>query len=303
MKLTIKDLTRFLGKNLIAVLGSNKDAYVDNLADVEHTNEHTLDWVMPNKTNKQEIVEASKAKCLLVDEEVLYSEVLKEQGKVLFVVKEPKRSLAEIGNQFFVKKPQAGIHPTAIISNEATIGESVYIGPYCIIGKATIGDNCVIDSNVRIYDGVTMGRNCSIKSGAVLGGEGFGFERDSEGNKFRFPQLGHLIMGDDVEVGGNTCIDRGALSDTIIGDHTKINNLCHIAHNNKIGRNVTITGCVNVSGSNTIEDDVWIAPNASIKGFVHIGKGAVVGMGAVVTKSIPDNETWIGNPAHKMDRK
>jgi UDP-3-O-[3-hydroxymyristoyl] glucosamine N-acyltransferase len=303
MKLTIKDLTRFLGKNLIAVLGSNKDAYVDNLADVEHTNEHTLDWVMPNKTNKQEIVEASKAKCLLVDAAVLYTETLKEQGKVLMVVKEPKRSLAEIGNQFFVEKPQAGIHPTAIISNEATIGESVYIGPYCIIGKAIIGDNCVIDSNVRIYDGVTMGRNCSIKSGAVLGGEGFGFERDSEGNKFRFPQLGHLIMGDDVEVGGNTCIDRGALSDTIIGDHTKINNLCHIAHNNKIGRNVTITGCVNVSGSNTIEDDVWIAPNASIKGFVHIGKGAVVGMGAVVTKSIPDNETWIGNPAHKMDRK
>ena len=106
-----------------------------------------------------------------------------------------------------------------------------------------------------------------------------------------------------MEVGGNTCIDRGALSDTIIGDHTKINNLCHIAHNNKIGRNVTITGCVNISGSNTIEDDVWIAPNASIKGFVRIGKGAVVGMGAVVTKSIPDNETWIGNPAHKMERK
>ena len=122
-------------------------------------------------------------------------------------------------------------------------------------------------------------------------------ERDADGNKFRFPQIGGLIIGDDVEVGANTCIDRGALSDTIIGDHTKINNLCHIAHNNKIGKNVTITGCVNVSGSNVIEDDVWIAPNASIRGYIHLGKACTVGMGAVATKDIPSGETWVGNPA------
>ena len=89
----------------------------------------------------------------------------------------------------------------------------------------------------------------------------------------------------------------------MVGDYTKINNLCHIAHNNKIGRNVTITGCVNVSGSNIIDDNVWIAPNSSIRGWVHIGKGATVGMGAVVVKDVPEGETWVGNPARKLEKK
>ena len=186
------------------------------------------------------------------------------------------------------------VHP------EAIVGKNVSIGAYTIIGKATIGDGCVIDSYVRIYDDVEMGKECDIKAGVVLGGAGFGFERDEQGNRFRFPQIGRLLIGNDVEIGANTCIDRGALSDTVIGDHTKINNLCHIAHNNQIGRNVVITGCVNVSGSNVIDDNVWIAPNASIRGFVHLGEGCVVGMGAVVTKNIPAGETWVGNPAKSL---
>ena len=110
-------------------------------------------------------------------------------------------------------------------------------------------------------------------------------------------------MGNYVEVGSNTCIDKGALADTVIGNYTKINNLCHIAHNNKIGENVTITGCVNISGSNVIDDNVWIAPNASVKGWVHIGEGALVGMAAVVVKDIPAHEAWVGNPARKLERK
>ena len=148
-----------------------------------------------------------------------------------------------------------------------------------------------------------MGKNCNIKNGAVLGGAGFGFEKDADGNRFRFPQIGSLIMGDDVEVGGNTCIDRGALSDTIIGNHTKINNLCHIAHNNIIGENVEITGCVNVSGGNVIEDNVWLAPNSSLVGYIHIGKGATLGMGAVAVKDIPAGEVWVGNPAKFLRKK
>ena len=136
-----------------------------------------------------------------------------------------------------------------------------------------------------------------------LGGSGFGFERDEKGNKFRFPQIGSVRIGDDVEIGSQTCIDRGALSDTVIGDHTKINNLCHIAHNNKIGQNVTITGCVNLSGGNIIEDDVWIAPNASLVGYVHLGEKATIGMGAVVVKDVPAREVWVGNPAKKLKSK
>ena len=295
VKITFGELIDFLGDEVLSVMGDVRDQYVDNLADVAHVNETTLDWVNPRNPERQKLVEGSKASVILVDEGLS-----RVEGKVLIVVRNPKMALAKIGNAFFVERPAPGIHPTAIIDDEAVIGNNVYIGPFTVIGKCKIGDDCIIDSNVRIYDGVVLGDRCEIKAGAVLGGAGFGFEKDERGNRFRFPQVGRLLVGNDVEVGANTCIDRGALSDTIIGDHTKINNLCHIAHNNRIGRNVVITGCVNISGSNVIDDTVWIAPNASIRGFVHLGEGCTVGMGAVVTKDIPAHETWVGIPAKKM---
>ncbi len=297
-QININELISFLDEEVVRIYGDIQGVYIDNLADVEHVNETTLDWIKPKNPSKQSIVEKSHARVILVDEEIK-----PVQGKVLIVVKHPKMALAKVGNRFFVEKPEIGIHPTAIIQEEAIIGNNVSIGAYCVIGRAIIGDGCVIDSHVRIYDDVVIGKNCNIKAGAVIGGAGFGFERDENGNKFRFPQIGSVRIGDDVEIGSQTCIDRGALSDTIIGDHTKINNLCHIAHNNRIGRNVTITGCVNLSGGNIIEDNVWIAPNASLVGYVHIGENATIGMGAVVVKDVPSKEVWVGNPARILKSK
>lgn len=297
-RLLISEIIAFLGADNVRVVGDQADSYIDNLADVAHTNATTLDWINPAKANKQQIAESSKAKVMLVDKEILPI-----AGKVLLVVENPKVCLAKIGNAFFSDKPIPGIHSTAIVDPEAKLGENVCIGPYSVIGRATIGEGTVIESHVRIYDGVTMGKNCHIKDGAILGGSGFGFEKDENGNRFRFPQIGSLIMGDGVEVGGNTCIDRGALSDTIIGSHTKINNQCHIAHNNVIGENVEITGCVNVSGGNVIGDNVWLAPNSSLVGYIHIGEGAVLGMGAVAVKDIPAHEVWVGNPAKFLKKK
>ena len=296
-KITLDEMLHFLGEKVLNIHGPIQGVYFDNLADVGRVTATTLDWIKPSKPNKQQLAENSPAKVLLVDQTVEAIE-----GKTLIVVKSPKRTLAEIGNHFFVEKPASGIHPTAVIDAEAKIGKNVTIGPFCVIGKATIGDNCVIDSNVRIYDSVVMGQNCVIKAGAVLGGAGFGYERDEEGNMFRFPQIGQLIIGDFVDIGSNTTIDKGSLSDTIIGHHTKISSNCVIAHNNKIGSNVTITGCVMLSGSNVIDNNVWIAPNASLKGWENIGEGAVIGMGAVVVKDIPAHETWVGNPARKLEK-
>lgn len=297
-KVLLTEILSFLSDKVVGIEGPVQDVFIDNLADVERVNETTLDWINPYKQNKQDIAEKSKAYVLLVDETI--PPIV---GKTLIRVKNPKVALAEVGNHFFVKAPMPGIHSTAIIDSEAQIGKNVTIGPYCVIGKAVIGDGCILDSNVRVYDDVQIGKCCVLKAGAVLGGAGFGYERDAEGNMFRFPQIGQLIIGDYVEIGSNTCIDRGALAETVIGDYTKINNLCHIAHNNKIGKNVTITGCVNISGSNVIDDNVWIAPNSSIRGWVHIEEGATVGMGAVVVKNIPAHETWVGNPARKLEKK
>lgn len=297
-KVSVKDIILCLGDQVQNVVGAHEGVYIDNLADVAHTNLTTLDWVNPFKANKLEIVEKSPARVMLVDMSVEYVD-----GKVFIYVKNPKRALATVGNAFFVEKPQPGIHPTAIVSTKAIIGKNVYVGAYAVVGEATIGDNTIISSNVRIYDNVTIGSYCYFKEGAVIGGEGFGFEKDEFGNRFRFPQIGGVRIGDHVEIGANTCIDRGALSDTIIDNYVKISNLCQIAHNVQIRNNTVVAGCVELSGSVLVGENTWIGPNTCVRDQRHIGSNSLVGMGSVVVKNIPDNEVWAGNPARMMRGK
>ena len=134
----------------------------------------------------------------------------------------------------------------------------------------------------------------------MIGGAGFGFERDDNGNRLRFPQIGGVRIGNHVDIGGNTCIDRGALSDTILEDYAKVDNLCHIAHNAHIGKNAVVVACAEVSGSCAIGDDTWVGPNTCIRDQRTIGSNTLIGMGAVVVKHVGDNEVWAGNPAKKM---
>lgn len=296
-KVSINEIIDILGNEISTVYGLTDGVFVDNIADVAHVEETTLDWVKPAKNNKQEIAENSKAKVLLVDESVEPVE-----GKVFIRVKNPQRALAIVGNHFFVEKTEPGIHPTAIIHPEAVIETGVCIGPYAIIGKAIIGEGSAISSFVRIYDNVEIGNGCFIKEGAVIGGAGFGFERDEDGNRFRFPQIGGVCIGNHVEIGANTCIDRGALSDTIIEDYAKIDNLCHIAHNAHIGKNAVVVACAEVSGSCKVGDDTWVGPNACIRDQRSVGTNSLIGMGAVVAKNVPDNEVWAGNPAKPMNK-
>lgn len=298
MKVFIKDIIECLGPQVLNVAGVYEGGYIDNLSDVSHVNQTTLDWVNPSKVNKQEIVEKSPARVLLVDESVKYVD-----GKVLIYVKNPKRALATVGNAFFVKKAEPGIHPTAIIDKEAVIAKSASVGAYAVIGNAVIGEGTVISSFVRIYDNVTIGKGCFIKEGAVIGGAGFGFERDEDGNRFRFPQIGGVRIGNHVDIGANTCIDRGALSDTILDDYSKVDNLCHIAHNAHIGKNAVVVACAEVSGSCVIGENTWVGPNACIRDQRCIGTNTMIGMGSVVVKNIGDKEVWAGNPAKLFREK
>jgi UDP-3-O-[3-hydroxymyristoyl] glucosamine N-acyltransferase len=293
----------FLGTQVLKVFGISEDVYVKYLKPHESVDEFTLDWVNSTKLNKQSLVENSFARVIIVDETIVYTEACKEQNKILIQVKNPKLCILKIGNHYFVNRISPFIDKSAKIHIDAKIGTNAYIGSGASIGNCEIGDGAIIYSNVVINDGVSIGNNFIVKSGAVLGFDGFGYERDEFNNLIKFPQLGNLIIGDNVEIGANTCIDKGSLSDTIIGSNTKINNLCHIAHNVKIGSNVIITAHVNISGSAIIEDNVWIGPNASIRGQQIIGAGVTIGMGAVITKNIPSGEMWFGNPAKKKSNE
>ncbi len=301
-KIYLADILCFLGSSVHSVDGYNEEAYIDNLADVQNTVSTTLDWINPSKKkNTQTIAENSLAKTIITGDDVEYTQTIQEQGKCIIRVDNPKKAIALIGNHFFLNQEERSIHPTAIISPKAKIGNNVYIGPYVIIGESTIGDNSYISPFVRLYDDVVIGSNCTIKEGAVIGGTGFGFEIDEEGNHFRFPQLGGVIIGNNVEIGANTCIDRGALTDTVIGDFTKIDNLCHIAHNNKIGNNCIITSGTQIAGSNIIGDNIWFGPNSTIKEWCGVESDSLVGIGSVVIRKVKSGTRVFGIPADKIE--
>jgi len=301
-EILLSTIIEFLGDEVKGFFGCPEGIIIKHLKAPNDVDEYTLDWVNPARTDKQFIAEQSKAKALLISTDIEYSAELQEQSKALIVVDNPKLAIAKVGNVFFVANKKNGIHGSVVINAAAKLGNNLFIGENSIIGDCIIGDKVIIYQNVVINDGVIIGNNVVIKPGAILGFEGFGYERTKNGELIKFPQLGRLIIEDNVEIGANTCIDKGSLSDTIIGYGTKINNLCHIAHNVIIGKNVIITAHVNISGSTIIEDNVWIAPNSSLIGHQSIGENATIGMGAVVIKDVPARETWVGNPAKKLNK-
>jgi UDP-3-O-[3-hydroxymyristoyl] glucosamine N-acyltransferase LpxD len=152
-------------------------------------------------------------------------------------------------------------------------------------------------SFIRNVGVVKQGVGCVIKSGAIVGQAGFGFERDLDGTPIRFPHFGSVILGNNVEIGSNSVVSRGAITDTRIDDDTKIDDLVYIAHNCKIGSKVMIAGNATLCGGVQVGDGAWIGAGASIRQNISVGAGATVGMGAVVVKDVPAGVTVMGNPA------
>lgn len=298
MEVTGNEILRVITSKYV-VEGDIEKVKVTNVKPIEFADKNSLIWIKPVKQNKQKIVNNTKAILILSDFTVTLPKKLKN-NKCLIKTDNPKFTLIEILNGLFARQYDYAIHPKAIIHPEAKIDRNVYIGPKSFIGNCEISENTRIEGNVFIYDGTVIKRNVIIQAGAVIGSDGFGYTKDSEGNLQKFPHIGNVIIHNNVEIGANTCIDRGALGSTIIGENSKINNLVHIAHNVLIGRNVVVGGQVNISGSTKIGDNVWIGPSSSIRNGIIIENDSIVGMGSVVVKNVLCGETVIGNPAKQM---
>lgn len=184
------------------------------------------------------------------------------------------------------------IHPTAVISSAAKIHPSVIIGAHCVIGDACeIGEGTIIDAGVTIYARTIVGENCRLKSGAVIGGRGFGYAEEN-GKWLRIEQLGGVRIGDDVDIGANTTIDRGALDDTVIGCGVKMDNQIQIAHNVRIGAHTIMAGCAAVAGSAVIGARCQLGGRVSVLGHLSIADDTVILANSLVAKSIPQAGTY-----------
>ena len=299
----IKSIVDFLGENLLRVEGPVDGVSIDNIPDASHVVESSLDWVNSSRDNKQEIAENSLAKVLVVGEAIEYSTLMAEKKKTLLVVKNPRRTMAMIAGHFFLEKKKAGIHPSAVVDEQAEVDPTACISAGCVLGRCKIGKNTVLMPNVVVYDDVEIGDNCLIQAGVVIGTDGLGCTRDKEGRLTKFPHLGGVIIGDDVEIGANSQVAKGVFSDTLIENGCKINGLCFIAHNSHLEENVWITGDTMLCGSVHVRKNTTIFSNVIVREQRLIGEGVTVGMGSVVTKNIPDGETWLGAPAHKLEKK
>lgn len=302
-RVLVKDIIAFLGKDIIRVFGNVNDKIVDNVSDVNHVSETTLDWIAKDKKNKQIILSNSKAQTILIDPDVELKDEMIATGKCFIIVENPKKILIKVINQYFYSKLEAKIDPTAIIHPEAIIGRNNYIGPHCYVGKCVIGDNNIIHSNVCIYDRTTIGNNNTIHSGALICVDGLGCIREKDGSLTEFPQLGGVIIKNNCYIGGNVHIASGSLSNTIIGNGCKLNGMTFIGSNDILEDNVWITGSTMLCGSVHIGQNTNIFSHVVIRDWVNVGADTTIGMGAVVTKNVPDSETWIGCPAKKIEIK
>lgn len=175
----------------------------------------------------------------------------------------------------------------AVVEADVQIAEGVVIGAGCSVGRgSSIGAGTRLAPRVVVYPGSVIGANCILQSGAVIGSDGFGFAREKDGRWVKIPQMGRVVIGDDVEIGANTTIDRGALDDTVIGRGAKLDNQIQIAHNVQIGEDTAIAGCVGIAGSTTIGARCMIAGGVGISGHLTITDDVVVSAATVVVKSI-----------------
>lgn len=191
----------------------------------------------------------------------------------------------------------ARVDEYAIVEEGAVVGEGSWIGPHCVVGAGVaIGDHTRLVSHVYAYPGTRVGARAIIHAGVRLGSDGFGYVFQ-DGAHRKIPHVGRCIIGNDVEIGANTAIDRGSIDDTVVGDGTKIDNLVHIAHNVRIGRLCLLMAQVGVAGSVRIEDGAILAGQVGVSGHHTVGKGATLAAQAGVFGDIPAGEVWSGYPA------
>jgi UDP-3-O-[3-hydroxymyristoyl] glucosamine N-acyltransferase len=238
------------------------------------------------------------------------------EGAAAVRVDDPRRALVRILPALHPAAPlPPGTHPTAVVEAGAAVDPGATVGPYAVIGEgariargarvgahAVVGRGCVVAEDavlhphVTLYDGVRVGARSVVHGGARLGADGFGFVWE-DGAHRKVPQVGGCVIGDDVEVGANTTIDRGSIGDTVVGDGTKIDNLVQIGHNCRIGRHAIIVSQVGISGSTRVGDGAVLGGQAGVGGHLEIGAGSRVGAQAGVTGNVRAGDTVSGYPA------
>ncbi len=286
------------GSIIIRGLGDSKVAQPDELVFAEDT--ANIDSAL-----------RSQAGALIVSQQI--SDL---KGRDGIRVKNPRVAFTIVLDLFYPEtKPPLGIHPSAILGNDVQLADGVSVGPHAVLGDrvkvgkntliganvtigddVSIGEDSVIDANATLYRRSVLGSRVYVRAGVRIGADGFGYVFDA-GKHLKVPQVGNVVIEDDVEIGANSCIDRATIGSTVIGQGTKIDNMVQVAHNNQIGQHVILCGQVGLAGSVRVDNYAMLGGKAGAIDHVHIGQAAKLGAGSIATKTITaGSEVW-GTPA------
>ncbi len=304
-----QDIADLLGGTLIG----DPELQITGAARIEDASPGTITFLSNPRYLKH--FATTKASAVLIAPDV------QAEGITRIIVKDPRRAFAHLLMLFYPPEtpPPEGIHPTALLDEEVTLGKRVRIGAYVVIGpksriaddvtlypnitigeQVTIGEKSIIRSGVRIRSGVTIGKRVIIQDNAVIGSDGFGFAADEAGEYEKIPQVGTVVIGDDVEIGACCTVDRATLGETRIEAGAKLDNLIQVAHNVVIGANTVIAAQTGVSGSTKIGKNCMIGGQVGFVGHIVLGDGSQVGAQSGVSKSHPAGSKIFGYPARKL---
>lgn len=307
--LTLQDINAVLNGVIVGTI-SNAITAPEQL---ELASETEISFIGSRKYEK--LWETSKACVAIVNEDIA---IEPGENRAFIKVKNADLAMSQVLELFAPAAPQFSheIHPTAVVDATAQIGTGTRIGANCYVGPNVIlGENVTLYPNVTILDESTVGKNTVVWSGAVvrerchigaycilhpnctIGADGFGFRPCPERGLVKIPQIGNVIIGNNVEIGANSSVDRGKFSSTVLGDGCKIDNLVQIGHNSKLGRFCIMAGNSGLAGSVTLGNGVIIGGSASIKDHLTLGDGAIIGAGSGVAADVPAGKTMLGYPA------
>jgi len=312
MNMTVNELAEIVNGRVVG----DRETRIARIADLDCARDGEIAYI-----DNEKLLPAaahSKASCLIVRDGTDDQFV----NRTLIVVSNPKLAFSLIGAALHPpvrREPQ--IHPTAVVAETADIALTAYVGPNVCVGEYThvgaytrleagvvlganvsVGDDCVLHPNVVLYDGVSVGDRVILHAAACLGADGFGYVRHDLGYQ-KFPQVGTVVIEDDVEIGAHTCVDRAALGRTRIGRGTKLDNMVHVGHNCDIGERVVIAAQTGISGSVVIEDDAVIGGQVGFGDHTRVQKGAVIGSKAgILPGKIVRAGVWWGIPVQPLDQ-
>ena len=306
----VRELAQWLG----ATFEGDGEKELTGVAPLESAASSEVAFVAGKKAAAQ--AESSGAGCLLVAfdwENTAHRTVIR--------VAEPRTAFARAMSRFYpTAELKPGVHATAVVGKDVELGALVYIGPHAVIGDGTrigvatsigagcvlgkrvaLGEGCMLHANVTVYDNVDIGRGAILHSGAVIGADGFGYVMEHD-RWHKFPQVGRVEIGDFVEIGANSCVDRAALGVTSIGEGTKLDNMVHVGHNCRIGRHVVVAAQTGFSGGVVVEDYAVVGGQVGIGDKARIESRAVLGSGCGVltSKIVRSGETVWGTPARPL---